>query len=747
MSRTNQEPAARPFRRGAGLGLGALLTVAVGWLLAHEGHVALPSRGAQVDLAKGHLILTKESRDALDVQSAELVRQPLPEVVLTTATLEAPWGQHAFASARLAGKIVKLAVQPGEVVKGGQILAEVASQDLEKFQAEILNLQNDEQLARQRVESLEANSLVPEQTILDARTNLLQAKNALLLARVKWRGLDLKEKALDDLLASGGKRRVAALPVRSPIAGTVIHADLNVGKVAEPGEHLFEIVDLTRVWARLGVLEADIDRVQVGQVVELSLTAYPGEVFRTRVMGRGLMLDPHTHLMSVWAELENPSGEPRLLPGMSGQARILLPPADKTWTIPADALIDNGVEQYVLVEEASTAAVSEYHKRAVVVVNRSSNRVEVRSPDLLPGDRVAVRGAHELGGFFIPGVLKPGPEARATWKLATAPVEEHAVEEVFEVAGQVDIPPDRRAVASAQVGGNILRLRVERGQTVTSGQLLAQVVSQEFLALQLELLRESLALDLVEQQYQRLQKAVGVVPQRKLIDLEAARSAGRNRVESLRNRLGSLGLTADQLSALVEKQRVVEALPVRSPIAGSVVDFARVVGQVVRPDEPLVEIHDLTSPLIVGFVTERDLARVRVGQSARVRLVSNPETILPATVVRSSRVFLDGDQTLSVWVRPTLPRGAILWHRQLARLTLTVGTGRPTLAVPLTSLGYEGTRPFVFVRLPDETFERRQVVLGRSDDNFAEIVDGLRRSEVVAVSGVAGLQTAFASVR
>jgi RND family efflux transporter MFP subunit len=725
----------------------ALLTVAVGWLLAHEGHVALPARGAKVDAARGHLILTAESRDALDVGTVEIARQPLPRTLLASLNLESPWGRHAFASSRLAGKIVKLAVQPGQTVTAGQVLAEVASQELETFQGEVLNLANDEQLARKRVEGLErASDVVPDQNILDARTALQQAKNAMLLARAKWRALRLEEKTLDDLLASGGKERVATLPVRSPIAGTVIHADLNVGKVADPGEHLFEVVDLARVWARLGILERDSERVQAGQEVAVQLTAYPGETFRTRVAMRSPMLDAGTHLLSAWAELENAS-EPRFLPGMSGQARVLLPPREKTWTIPAAALIDDGVEQYVLVEEARTAAVSEYRKRPVVFLARVGDKVEVQSPDLLPGDRVVSRGAHELGSFFIPGVVRPGREAIANWGLVTAPVTAAGVEDVVEVEGHVEILPDRRAVASAQLSGNILRLGVERGVSVAAGDLVAEVVSQEFLTLQLDLLRESLALQLTEQQYQRQQQLTGVVPQRRLVELEAARIAGRNRVDSLRNRLRAVGLSPEQLTALVEKQQVVEALPVRAPIAGTVVDFPRVLGQVIRPDEPLVEIHDLSRAQVIGFVTERDVARVHVGQAGRVRLTSDPGTILPAKVVRSSRVFRESDQTLAIWVRAEPPPGLVLRHRQMARLTLTIATHPATLAVPLPAVVREGTRTFVFVRSEDGAFDRREVTLGRGDDRVAEVLSGLRRGEIIAVAGVAGLRTAHASVR
>src|SRR5438309_2062946 len=82
-------------------------------------------------------------------------------------------------------------------------------------------------------------------------------------------------------------------------------------------------------------------------------------------------------------------------------------------------------------------------------------------------------------------------------------------------------------------------------------------------------------------------------------------------------------------------------------IAGHVVEFAKVIGHVVKAEEPLVTTHDLSQPLVVGFVTERDLPHVRVGQAARVRLVGEPDRVRTGKVVRGGRVFA-ADQTLLV---------------------------------------------------------------------------------------------------
>ena len=69
------------------------------------------------------------------------------------------------------------------------------------------------------------------------------------------------------------------------------------------------------------------------------------------------------------------------------------------------------------------------------------------------------------------------------------------------------------------------------------------------------------------------------------------------------------------------------------------------------------------------------------------------------------------------------------------------------LAVPKDAFLWEGTQAHLFVRRSDGTFERRPVHTGRSDDQRVEVVGRLREGEQVAVAGVAGLQTAYASLK
>src|SRR5262249_5570725 len=146
-------------------------------------------------------------------------------------------------------------------------------------------------------------------------------------------------------------------------------------------------------------------------------------------------------------------------------------------------------------------------------------------------------------------------------------------------------------------------------------------------------------------------------------------------------------------------------------------------------------------------VLERDLARVRVGQSTRVSLPADPSFSAEGTLRRSASVFDPEDRTLSVWVELVVATKRPLPVGILARLALIVAEPPPTLAVPLSAITKERHEAFLFVRNADGTFERRSVQTGRADNRLIEIKSGLSEGESVAVRGVAALRTAFAALK
>jgi cobalt-zinc-cadmium efflux system membrane fusion protein len=128
---------------------------------------------------------------------------------------------------------------------------------------------------------------------------------------------------------------------------------------------------------KIGVLERDWHRVATGQLVRLTVSGLPDRVFETKVDKLGLLLDPQTHQSIAWAELPNEDKSPSLRPGMNGQAELSWRGAKPILAVPSQAVLSDGAERYVLVEEAATKEGSEYQKVAVVVGRQSAGHTEV----------------------------------------------------------------------------------------------------------------------------------------------------------------------------------------------------------------------------------------------------------------------------------------------------------------------------------------------------------------------------------
>ncbi|MBX9680759.1 MAG: efflux RND transporter periplasmic adaptor subunit [Gemmataceae bacterium] len=738
------------------LAWGVLLTVAATWLFAHEGHAPLPTKGVVVDSEKGMVTLGPDARNILDVRTEEVSPRVAEDKVLAYATLVAPWQQHAFLSTRLPGRIVNLFVKPGHSVKAGQVLAEVQSLEMEDLQLEILNLETALQLAfkvMEQTKALSAGGALPVKDHLEAVNKHQQTANGLEVAKAKWFSLGLGTEKLEQLMKEKNPRLFASLPIVSPMSGTVIHADVSIGKVVEPTEHLFEVMDLASVWVKVGVLERDLHRISTGQPIELKLSAFPDEVVTATVQIKSLYLDPVSHLGTVWGELKNPpetspQTSPRFLPGMSGQAQVVLSSPKKLLTVPANAIVRDGPERYVLVETSSTSKASEYQKRSVVIGVEADEWTQILGGEIFAGDRVVTTGLTQLAAYFVPGVLRPSREAAKNMGLVVEPVEMHDVENIVALQGAVEVPTDRRASASSQIAGKIQKISVDRNQAVKKGDVVAEIASTELQKLQLDLLQAHLELGLVEATLTRIRKVEAVISQRQLWDAESLRNELVNRHDSLKRKLETVGLSIEDIADLLKSGKLVETLPVRAPRDGVAVHFGKVLGQVIKADEPLFEIHDLSQGYVQAFLSEREWTAIRIGQKVRVRLVADPSFVAEGTVELSGNTFGADNRILSVWVKLDQNGLQPLQHNLLARLTVSVGRPASVLSVPLGAVVQEGTKSFVFVLDDKGLFQRRLIELGkRSDDRFAEVVAGLQLSERIAVQGASALQTAYANIR
>jgi Cu(I)/Ag(I) efflux system membrane fusion protein len=205
-------------------------------------------------------------------------------------------------------------------------------------------------------------------------------------ARQRLRVLGISQDEIAAMLRRGKPDQ--AVTIRSPVAGYVVALNVVQGDRVDPDRELFEVADLSRVWAMADVYERDLARIGAGLAATLMLDAYPGQRFQGRIDYVYPRLDPQTRTLPVRVALPNARGA--LKPGLYGTVEVGLP-AKMAVTVPSEAVIDTGDHRYVFVETAP----GHFEPRIVVIGERGGERIEVLT-GIAEGERVA-----STGTFFI----------------------------------------------------------------------------------------------------------------------------------------------------------------------------------------------------------------------------------------------------------------------------------------------------------------------------------------------------------
>ncbi len=189
------------------------------------------------------------------------------------------------------------------------------------------------------------------------------------------------EKARAD--ASEAQAAISDRLIRAPFSGVTGLRNISPGAVVSAGTPLVTVSDLSRVKLDFTVPETQLAGLALGQVVQATSAAYPGEAFSGRVASIDPVIDPSSRAAMVRAILPNPGA--RLKPGMLLSVRVerSSPQAD---AVPELAVVGNGEERAVFVVGPGNKA-----KRVVVKTGlRDGGFIEVTG--LPAGARVIDEG-------------------------------------------------------------------------------------------------------------------------------------------------------------------------------------------------------------------------------------------------------------------------------------------------------------------------------------------------------------------
>ncbi len=267
-------------------------------------------------LDSGEIRIDAIRRQALGIRTAAIGMGPIDDGFAATGIIAQDERRQSAVSLRVSGYVERLRVnETGAVVRRGQALLDLYAPELLATQQELLRAHAAGDAARSRSarERLELWGIWPRQ--------------------------------IDEILASGQAQR--ALPILSPVSGTVIEKDVLEGSFIQSGQRIYQLGDLDQLWMEARVFEDQVGSVAVGDAVTVLLPGptplrLPGSVHSVLpVVEAGL------RATRVRVALPNPDGALRV--GAYGRVHFD-PGGPDALRLPREAVIYAGDRRVVFVD-------------------------------------------------------------------------------------------------------------------------------------------------------------------------------------------------------------------------------------------------------------------------------------------------------------------------------------------------------------------------------------------------------------
>lgn len=301
--------------------------------------------------------------DPISVKTAKAVAQTVERAIMATGSLQPD--ETTTVSAEVPGRISKLNFDFGQVVKKGQVLAELDTQEL-SLQLERTKGALAQAMARMGMDP--STEEIPDSTpqTRQAKAQMEDAKskydNAAKLVktgdisterftelekayRARWAALEATQDELRTQLAAIralradvklAEKRLRDATVVAPFDGIVQTKHVSPGQYIKENVAIYTVVKSTPLRLRAEIPESAVSEVHAGTTLEFTTEAVPGAKFQAVVRELNPALDNRSRTLTAEARLLN--GDARLKPGSFVQVRLVTNKAYPVVAVPKDAV-------------------------------------------------------------------------------------------------------------------------------------------------------------------------------------------------------------------------------------------------------------------------------------------------------------------------------------------------------------------------------------------------------------------------
>ena len=343
--------------------------------------------------------LSSEEENAIDIETVEASYKPLRSQLQALGKVFAHPQGKAIVSYAFPARIADIHIKIGDWVKTGQKLVTLQSEEVGSAKSEFYKAQADYELAKvnyERQKRLYDRGVGAQKDSLSCEAGFKVAEANLNATEKKLHVLGFSEEQVKSISETHQINPIISL--YAPISGKIIEHNAILGAMVDQETEILTIMDPSVLYIHADIYERDIAKIRIGQEVEVSVPAYPGETFKGKISFIGDVLNEETRTITVRSEVEN--REYKLKPGMFADINIFLNHQNEALVLPIEAVLDEKDENIVFLKVAG-----KYIPQIVEIGIRNGDYVEILA-GIQEGSEVVTKGNFQLKSKLYDEILK-----------------------------------------------------------------------------------------------------------------------------------------------------------------------------------------------------------------------------------------------------------------------------------------------------------------------------------------------------
>ncbi len=336
--------------------------------------------------------LTLEQFNTSGMKLGRLTPQLFSERVHATGMLDVPPQYKTAVSAYYGGTVKEVHLLVGQKVSQGATLFTLENPEYVQMQQDYLSAKS--RLNYLRAEYERQKTLLNEKVA--SRKKFLKAEADYLSVLSDYNALGKKLELLNiDTQTLNAENITTFAEIKAPISGYVTEVNITRGQYLSPNEVAVSIVSNEHMHLELNVFEKDITKIRKGQPIRFRLPDngtdyYEGEVF---LVGRAVYSEDRA--INVHGHFHPAKQNFPFIPGMYIEAEILVD-QQQSPALPADAVVNVGEANYVLVKKSLANNTYTFAQRAVKIGRTNDGYIQILNADELANQEILIKGAFDL---------------------------------------------------------------------------------------------------------------------------------------------------------------------------------------------------------------------------------------------------------------------------------------------------------------------------------------------------------------